>query len=185
MYPSSTARERTPFTRHWHRLDAWSTIPPRKGGNSVNLITKQRIVRVSVVLSVYFGSLAVALVCFDHGALRAGASIMLAFLFGSPFLLKFLIPRALARFAPGSVPNVPLDDAARKLILYRIRSQKIWITILVILFPMGVADAASHRAWLPMLVGGGISLFLMYASLLQVRNLQRRLRTDMIAPTPE
>ena len=49
---------------------------------------------------------------------------MLAVIFGSPFLLRFVVPRALALFAPRPVFNEPLDDAARKRILGRIRRPK-------------------------------------------------------------
>jgi len=148
-------------------------------------LTKQRVVRLSVVLPIYCGFLAAVFVSFNRGAFRVGAVIMLAFIFGSPFMLKFLVPRALARFAPGPVANIPLDAAGRIRIVRRIRREKIWIAVLMILFPIGVASGAAQRAWLPTLGGAAISLFLMYASLQKIRLLRKSLGSDIaVGETP-
>ena len=148
-----------------------------RGGreNTMDLINKKRIVAGSVVLLVWSGFLVAGFACFDYGALRAGAAVLLALIFGSPFLLKFLVPKAVAVLAPGPIPNVPVDAVDRQRILRRIQYGKIWIGILVILFPFGIADCAVQRAWVPMVCGGGMSLFMMYGSFREVRRLQKRL----------
>jgi hypothetical protein len=140
---------------------------------------KQRILGGSVVLLLFSASLVVSFVYFNHGAFRTAGLILLGCIVGGPFLLRFLIPRAVAVFAPGPVPNVPLDDAARKRILRRIRRLKIWIAVLMIIFPFGIANGAKQHAWLPTLAGAMISLLWMYVSFQQIEFLRKKLENKV------
>jgi hypothetical protein len=63
-----------------------------------------------------------------------------------------------------------VDDVARQRMLRDIRKWKVWIGVLIVLLPIGIADCIAHRAWLPMLAGVGISLTLMYVAICKIRH---------------
>lgn len=79
--------------------------------------------------------------------------------------------RAATRKVPslGEEQKPPISDAARRSICRDIWKRKVWIGVLVILLPVGIADGIVHRAWLPTLVGIGISLTLMYIFVRQIK----------------
>ena len=74
-------------------------------------------------------------------------------------------------------PAIALDDDARKLILQEIWVRKAWIAIFAVLLVIGIADGVTHRAWLPTLTGGAVSLSLMYALAQRIK--QQRDRLDL------
>lgn len=76
-------------------------------------------------------------------------------------------------------PIVPLDDRTRRRILRRIRTYKIWVGVLVVCLPIGIANGVAQRAWLPTIGGVGISLFLMFGTLQMIRRLKKRLDLDI------
>jgi hypothetical protein len=68
-----------------------------------------------------------------------------------------------------------IDDAGRKRMLRDIRKRKVWIAVLIVLLPIGIANGVAHRAWLPTLTGVGISLTLMYVAIREIRQRRKRL----------
>lgn len=76
----------------------------------------------------------------------------------------------------GVEQNSVVDDDARKRTLRDIRKRKVWIGVLIVLLPIGIAEGMVHRAWLPTLAGVGISLTLMYVAIREIR--QRRKSLD-------
>jgi hypothetical protein len=76
--------------------------------------------------------------------------------------------------APSTEPTIALDDRTRKRILRRIWIGKLWIGLLAVSLPFGIANGVSHRAWLATVVGVGINLLLMYLALREIRQLQGR-----------
>jgi hypothetical protein len=70
-----------------------------------------------------------------------------------------------------------IDDASRKRLLREIWKWKVWIAILIVLLPIGIANGIAHRAWLPTLTGAGISLALMYIAIRKIE--QRRTRLNL------
>ncbi len=72
-------------------------------------------------------------------------------------------------------PEPELSEAQRKLMLRNIRKWKLWVGLLVVCLPIGIANGVEQRAWLPTLAGVGVSLSLMFAAIVEIRRLQRRL----------
>jgi hypothetical protein len=74
----------------------------------------------------------------------------------------------------GQLPPA-LDARARKRILRGIWFKKVWIVLLAVSLPIGVANGIAQRAWLPTFIGGGINLFLMYAAIDGIRRRRERI----------
>jgi hypothetical protein len=72
-------------------------------------------------------------------------------------------------------PAIALDDHTRRRILREIWMLKVWIGVLALLLPLGIANGVAHRAWSPTLVGVGVNLLWMYGSALAIRRLRERL----------
>jgi hypothetical protein len=72
-------------------------------------------------------------------------------------------------------PGPVVDDDSRDRILRDIRKRKVWIRVLVVLLPVGIAIGAAHRAWLPTLAGVGISLSIVYVALREIEHLREQL----------
>jgi hypothetical protein len=68
-----------------------------------------------------------------------------------------------------------LDDNVRNRILRNIRIRKVWIVALVVLLPIGIANGATHHAWLPTLAGVGMSLMIIYVEVRAIKHQQERL----------
>ena len=75
----------------------------------------------------------------------------------------------------GAEQRPAVDDAGRKRLLREIRKWKVWIAVLIVLLPIGVADGIAHRAWLPTLTGAGISLALIYLAIRKIGQQRERL----------
>lgn len=68
------------------------------------------------------------------------------------------------------MPSPVVDDDTRDRILRDIRKWKVWIGVFVLL-PIGVANGAAHRAWLPTLPGVGISLLIVYVARREIKRI--------------
>ena len=68
-----------------------------------------------------------------------------------------------------------IDETTHKRMLRSIWMSKTWIAILAISLPVGIVMCIQNRAWLPIVVGGGMNLFLMYAARQNIRRLRKRL----------
>ena len=69
-------------------------------------------------------------------------------------------------------PAIAPDDNTRRSILRGILMRKIWIGVLALLLPVGIANGIAHHAWLPTLAGGGMNLLWMYFTAQQIRRLR-------------
>jgi hypothetical protein len=76
---------------------------------------------------------------------------------------------------PNAEPGVMVDERTRKRILRGIWINKIWIGLLAVSLPFGIVIGMANRAWLPVLGGVGINLFLMYVALREIKQQQNRL----------
>jgi hypothetical protein len=68
-----------------------------------------------------------------------------------------------------------LDEATREWILRDIRRWKVWIGVLIVCLPIGIANGAAHRAWVPTLIGVAVNLGLMLGARQLIRERRRRL----------
>ena len=68
-----------------------------------------------------------------------------------------------------------VDERTRKRILRGMWINKIWIGLLAVSLPFGIAIGMANRAWLPVLGGVGINLFLMYHAIREIRHQRNRL----------
>ena len=92
------------------------------------------------------------------------------------FLLTVLVKQMVKKIPPSrQEPAAEFDDNARRRVLRRIWAKKAWIGILAILLPIGIANGIAQRAWLPTLVGVGMSLLWMYVEAKDIRRLRKRL----------
>ena len=76
---------------------------------------------------------------------------------------------------PKAEPGVTVDERTRKRILRGIWINKIWIGLLAVSLPFGIAIGVANRAWLPVLGGVGINLFLVYVAIREIRDQRNRL----------
>jgi hypothetical protein len=76
----------------------------------------------------------------------------------------------------GAEPTIALDDDTRRRILRGIWTEKVWIGMLAVSLPFGIANGMAHRAWLPTLGGVGINLSLMYLAIQQIKQRRKRLK---------
>lgn len=74
-----------------------------------------------------------------------------------------------------SGPATALDDEARKRILREIWVRKALIGVLAVVLVIGVVNAATHRAWIAILTGGGMNLLLMYVLAQKIKGRRDRL----------
>ena len=79
--------------------------------------------------------------------------------------------------SPNVEPAIALNDEIRRRILREIWVTKAWIGVLSVLLPVGIVDGVVHHAWLPTLVGVGISLTLMYVAAQEIK--RRRKSIDL------
>lgn len=82
---------------------------------------------------------------------------------------------AAKKHGSGEHPETELSEAQRKLMLRNIRKWKVWVGVLLVSLPVGITSGVEQRAWLPTLAGIGLSLSLMFAAIVEIRRLQRRL----------
>jgi hypothetical protein len=86
-------------------------------------------------------------------------------------VVKLTAKKALAS---NSGPATALDERTRKRILRRIWISKVWVGLLAVLLPIGIANGLAHRAWLPTIVGVGISLLWMYVEIQEIRRRRKQ-----------
>jgi len=72
-------------------------------------------------------------------------------------------------------PAPALDERARKRIARGIWFKKVWIVLLAVSLPVGIAGGVAQRAWLPTLVGVGINLLWTYVTIVEIRRRRERL----------
>ncbi len=101
-------------------------------------------------------------------------AIGLAACFITLMLLVAIMQKRTAKRIVSSIAKSenPIDDHTRKRIVRGIWISKVWIGLLVVALPFGIANGVANRAWLPTLVGVGMNLLLLYIALQKVN--QRR-----------
>ena len=87
--------------------------------------------------------------------------------------MRYPLPVMKPRSSAG--PEIALTDDTRRRILRAIWMRKVWIGVLALLLPFGIANGVAQRAWLPTLVGVGMNLLLMFVSARQIRRLRERI----------
>jgi hypothetical protein len=73
---------------------------------------------------------------------------------------------------------VSIDDITHKRVLRTIRTRKLWIGVLAVCFPIGVAMCIAERAYLPLLCGATMNLLFMYGAREDIKRLKKRLISD-------
>src|ERR1700722_4269122 len=143
-------------------------------------VTNKTTLSKSVALIAIVGTMALLFLGVVYGVLspREWAFGMLAWF--AAILLLAIVRKRMARknLSPSAEPAIVLDDRARRRILGGIWRKKVWIGLLAVSLPIGIANGVAHRAWLPTLVGVGMNLLLMYAAMLEIR----RRRTLLDSP---
>lgn len=140
------------------------------------MITKNIFLKI-VALLVILGVPALLFLALVHNALspREWSIGLLAWL-ATITLWATLKKRAEKKALVSSAePAVALDDDTRRRILRRIWMSKVWIGVLALLLPVGIANGVAHRAWLPVFVGVGMNLLLMYAAAQEIKRRRKRL----------
>ena len=130
-----------------------------------------------VALLVILGVPALLFLALVYNALSPrGWSIGLLAWFATIALWATLKKRAEKKaFRPSADPPIALDDDTRRRISRRIWMSKVWIGVLVLLLPVGIANGVAHRAWLATFVGVGMNLLLMYVAAQEIKRRQKRL----------
>ena len=69
----------------------------------------------------------------------------------------------------GTGSFVRLDDRTRRHMLRRIWMNKVWVGLLALCLPVGIAEGTAHHAWLPTIAGVTMNLLLMYSAIRDLR----------------
>jgi hypothetical protein len=148
------------------------------GGTSIYGLPKAVFKKLLLLQVCLLGALSLMVMALIRGLLspREFGIIGIVTLFIAFFVSFSLIRNKLAKQV--TEPPIALDDDARKRILRGIWMRKVWICVLAVLLPFGIANGVADRAWLPTFVGVGMNLLLMYGSAQQIR----RLRDMMHSP---
>jgi hypothetical protein len=77
--------------------------------------------------------------------------------------------------ASSGEPAIALNERARKRTLQGICITKVWISLLAVALPFGIANGVAHRAWLPTLIGVAMNLLLMHVAIQRIRWRRERL----------
>lgn len=142
------------------------------------MVAKKNMFLKTVALAAVFAPVALLWLGVSYGILSErewamGALVWAAML---PVLIIILHKWAAKKvLASSAEPAVVLDEDTRRRILREIWLRKAWIGILAVLLPVGIANGAAHRAWLPTLGGVAITLSLMYVAALEIRRRRERL----------
>jgi hypothetical protein len=140
------------------------------------MVTKKNIALKTVALVVILGIPALLFFGFVYAILspREWAIGLIAWF--ASLLIWTMVSKLATKntLAPSAETAIALDDRARKRILRRIWIGRLWISLLIVSLPFGIANGVSHRAWLPTLVGVGIDVLLMYVAIREIRQLQHR-----------
>jgi hypothetical protein len=141
------------------------------------VVAKKNMFLKAGALVVIFGPVALLWIGANYGILsdREWAIGGLAWAATLPVLMA-IVRKWVAKnnVASGSVFGITVDDS-RGRILRGIWLTKVWIGVLALLLPFGVANGVAHRAWLPTLGGTGISLSLMYLAIREIKRREERI----------
>lgn len=130
-------------------------------------MTVQERKRRAVILAVtYFGLLVLMIFGAGYGELSPREWVI--GVVACTFALIVAL-RMIRRSQGPSKAEPNLDEATRKGISRRIRRNKVLVVSLAAVFPIGVIDGVSQRAWLPTLAGAGVSVFLMLVAARDIR----------------
>ena len=77
--------------------------------------------------------------------------------------------------ASSGEPAIALNERARKRTLQGIWITKVWICLLAVALPFGIANGVAHRAWLPTVIGLGMNLLLMHVAIQRIKWRRERL----------
>ncbi|MGO9642946.1 MAG: hypothetical protein ACLP1Y_16755 [Candidatus Acidiferrales bacterium] len=147
-------------------------------------MAKKNILLKAVAIGVIFAP--AALLCLGLGydilSRRAGGIGLLAWM-GVLLLLPIFWKRGAKNdLGPSAAPGIAIDDRARKQILRGIWISRVWIGLLVVSLPIGTAEGAAHRAWLPTLGGVAINLSLMYMAIQEIKQRRKQLSLNRGGP---
>jgi len=145
-------------------------------GSALDPIRRNGALNTLALLAFCFGALSLLLFGATRGILspREFGIGLLAFLVGFPVLVWYLAKRRTKKYRLSCTDSPPaIDDKARRRITSRILRNKIWIGVLAVCLPVGVAMGITERAWLPTVAGVAINQFLIYASILEIKRLRR------------
>jgi|SRR5271170_7762754 len=137
---------------------------------------KKNIFSKAVALTVICGPLVLLFLGAVYNILspREFGIGLLAFLVGFPVLMWYLAKRRAKKYRLSYADSPPaIDDKARRRITRRILRNKIWIGVLAVCLPVGVAKGITERAWLPTVVGVAINQLWIYVSILEIKRLRR------------
>ena len=115
--------------------------------------------------------------CYNILSPREWAIGLIACFFTAILLVAIMQKRAAKKKGSSSAePETPIDDRTRRRILREIWMRKLWVGLLAVSLPFGIANGVAYRASLPTLCGVAINLSLMYVAMQEIR--QRRKRLD-------
>jgi hypothetical protein len=139
-------------------------------------VARKNLFQIAVAIALIIGvPLALFVVAVYHAiSPRVWAIAMIAWF--AAMLLWAIVRKVAAKNAASSIASeLAIDERSRRHISREIWVRKIWIGVLVVLFPVGVVNGATHRAWLPTSAGAVISLLWIYVTARQIGQRRRRL----------
>jgi hypothetical protein len=84
-------------------------------------------------------------------------------------------PAPVIKPSPSAEPTIALDDDTRRRFVRGIWIRKVWIGVLAVLLPLGIANGVTQHAYFPTLVGVGMNLLWMYLTAKQINRLRERI----------
>jgi len=125
------------------------------------------------------GSFALLVLGGIYGILSPGAMMIGWVAWVATFTLLAFVRQLTAKkhFASSMAPEIVIDARTRRHIRRKIWINKVWIGLLAMCLPLGIAKGATEHLWGPLSVGLGINLAFMYSAVRQIRRQRERLNS--------
>jgi len=165
-------------------------VAAASNSNPPNAATARNLARIRAGLQllalfvVLFGPVFLLLGSYKHVISDRGLGIGFLSYFVGVMLLAALV-KSLERKRPPSDAQGPVsfDDKTRRWLERWIWLLKLWIGILVVSLPLGIANGIARHVLLPTSVGVGINFLMMYFAAQEIRRMQKLVRLSNQNPT--
>ena len=142
----------------------------------VNL-RNSRVLRYGLTAIALFGAPVLISLGVGYGFLsvyQASIAMLVWYALLALFVIFQKLTRRKGRLS-NAISETALEDQPRRHLQRQIRFHKVVVGFLLVCLPLVILRGVSERAWLPTLIGVGISLWLMYAEILQIRRKRKQL----------
>jgi len=141
------------------------------------MVANKNIFLNTVIVAAVFGPVALLWLGFSYDILSRRALVVGTLVWLIAFLLLLIWRKLTAKknLPSSAAPGAVIDGRTGRRILRGVWINKVWIGLLAVCLPIGIADGVVHHDWGPILVGIVVNLLFMRLALQQIRRQRKRL----------